>query len=71
MQITRQEKNQHSKQNVQQHLTFMIGGEEYAASLLKVAKATEYDTDTEILRTWEWIRAMSGSNRNPAAKSHS
>jgi chemotaxis signal transduction protein len=60
MQIVKQETNPENGQNAQQHLTFRIGGEE-CASLLKVRKFLEYDTDTEVLRTWEWIRGMSGA----------
>jgi hypothetical protein len=44
---------------------FMTGGGEFAASLLRVEKAFEYDTDSEVLRTWEWIRSMSvGRNKH-------
>ena len=41
----------------------VMGGGEFAASLLRVEKAFEYDTDSEILRTWEWIGAMSRGKR--------
>ena len=58
MQITPEEKNRDTEQNVQQHLTFMIGGEEYAVSLLKVKEIIEYDTVTEVPRTPEWIRGV-------------
>jgi hypothetical protein len=61
MQIEPQETNPENAQKVQQQPTFMIGGEEYSVSLLKVEKIAEYDTDAEILRTWEWIRRMSGA----------
>lgn len=37
----------------------MTGGAEFAGSLLRVEKAFEYDTDSEVLRTWEWIQSMS------------
>jgi hypothetical protein len=67
MQITPEETNPDAGRN-QHHLAFMIGGEEYAVSLLKVNKITEYDTDTEILRTLEWIRRMSGASGNSAEK---
>jgi chemotaxis signal transduction protein len=63
MQRNPQEANPDTNHDVQQHMTFMIGSEEYAVSLLKVKNIIEYDTVTEILRTWEWIREMSGSNR--------
>ncbi len=39
--------------------TSSVNGENYAASLLSVKKLEEYDTDTEVRRTWEWIRGMS------------
>jgi purine-binding chemotaxis protein CheW len=58
MQITREETTRDTEQDVQQHLTFMIGGEEYAISLLKVREIIEYDTVTEIPKTPEWIRGV-------------
>jgi purine-binding chemotaxis protein CheW len=58
MQIKPQENNPENGQKVQQHLTFMIGGEEYAVSLLKVKEIIEYDTVTEVPRTPEWIRGV-------------
>lgn len=58
MQITREEINRETEQNVQQYLTFMIGGEEYAVSLLKVKEIIEYDTVTQIPKTPEWIRGV-------------
>jgi purine-binding chemotaxis protein CheW len=58
MQITREEINQDTEQNVQQYLTFMIGGEEYAISLLKVKEIIEYDTVTHVPKTPEWIRGV-------------
>jgi purine-binding chemotaxis protein CheW len=58
MQITQEETNRDTEQSVQQHLTFMIGGEEYAISLLKVREIIEYDTVTEIPKTPEWIRGV-------------
>jgi len=60
MQITSQASTPENGQRPQQYLTALIGGEEYAASLLRVNKLIEYDTDSEVLRTWEWIRGMSG-----------
>jgi hypothetical protein len=36
-----------------------VSGGEFATALLRVEKAFEYETDYEILRTWEWIRTMS------------
>jgi chemotaxis signal transduction protein len=41
MQITREETNRDTELNVQQYLTFMIGREEYAVSLLKVKEIIE------------------------------
>ena len=58
MQITQQKTNQHAEQNVQQYLTFMIGGEEYAISLLKVREIIEYGTVTQVPKTPEWIRGV-------------
>src|SRR5579872_6359286 len=58
MQITREEIHREAEQNVQQYLTFMIGGEEYAVSLLKVKEIIEYDTVTQIPKTPEWIRGV-------------
>jgi purine-binding chemotaxis protein CheW len=58
MQITREETNRDPEQNVQQYLTFIIGGEEFAISLLKVKEIIEYDIVTEIPKTPEWIRGV-------------
>jgi purine-binding chemotaxis protein CheW len=58
MQITREETTRDTEQNVQQYLTFMIGGEEYAISLLKVKEIIEYDTVTQVPKTPEWIRGV-------------
>ena len=58
MQITREAMNRETEQDVQQYLTFMIGGEEYAVSLLKVKEIIEYDTVTEIPKTPEWVRGV-------------
>src|ERR1700688_2099647 len=58
MQITREEINRDAEQIVQQYLTFMIGGEEYAVSLLKVKEIIEFDTVTEVPKTPEWIRGV-------------
>ncbi len=58
MQITREEINRDTEQNVQQYLTFMIGGEEYAISLLKVKEIIEYDTVTQVPKTPERIRGV-------------
>lgn len=58
MQITREDTSRNAEQQVQQYLTFMIGGEEYAVSLLKVKEIIEYDTVTEIPKTPEWVRGV-------------
>jgi purine-binding chemotaxis protein CheW len=58
MQITREEISRDIEQKVQQYLTFMIGGEEYAVSLLKVREIIEYDTVTQVPKTPEWIRGV-------------
>ena len=58
MQITRDEENRVKEQDVQQYLTFMIAGEEYAISLLKVKEIMEYDTVTPVPKTPEWVRGV-------------
>jgi purine-binding chemotaxis protein CheW len=58
MQITREEINRGTEQAVQQYLTFMIGGEEYAVSLIKVKEIIEYDTVTEVPKTPAWVRGV-------------
>lgn len=58
MQITREEASRQTEQHVQQYLTFMIAGEEYAVSLLKVKEIIEYDTVTEIPKTPDWVRGV-------------
>ncbi len=57
MQI-KQEPNPITERGVQQYLTFMIGAEEYAISLLKVKEIIEYDTITEVPKTPEWVRGV-------------
>jgi len=58
MQIKEEEKNPITERDVQQYLTFMIGAEEYAVSLLKVKEIIEYDTITEVPKTPEWVRGV-------------
>jgi len=58
MQITREESSRDTELNVQQYLTFIIGREEYAVSLLKVKEIIEYDTVTQVPKTPEWIRGV-------------
>lgn len=41
-----------------QYLTFLIAGEEYAASILKVREVIEYDTLTTVPNTPPWIRGV-------------
>jgi purine-binding chemotaxis protein CheW len=57
MQI-KEETNPITERDVQQYLTFMIGNEEYAVSLLKVKEIIEYDTVTEVPKTPEWVRGV-------------
>lgn len=58
MQITREEESRDKEQDVMQYLTFMIAGEEYAISLLKVKEIIEYDTVTSVPKTPEWVRGV-------------
>src|SRR5258708_9053313 len=58
MQITREENSHDTEMRVQQYLTFMIGSEEYAVSLLRVKEIIEYDTVTQVPKTPEWIRGV-------------
>ncbi len=58
MQIKEEETNPMTEREVQQYLTFMIGAEEYAVSLLKVKEIIEYDTITEVPKTPEWVRGV-------------
>src|ERR1700747_2639096 len=58
MQIKEEETNPITERDVQQYLTFMIGAEEYAVSLLKVKEIIEYDTVTEVPKTPEWVRGV-------------
>lgn len=58
MQITHEETNRSTEQAVQQYLTFMISGEEYAVSLLRVKEIIEYDVVTEIPKTPQWVRGV-------------
>jgi purine-binding chemotaxis protein CheW len=58
MQITREETDRETEQDVQQYLTFMIRNVEYALSILKVREIIEYDTVTEVPKTPEWVRGV-------------
>jgi purine-binding chemotaxis protein CheW len=58
MQVTKEEINRGPEQSVRQYLTFMIGGEEYAVSLLKVKEIIEYDTVTQVPKTPAWVRGV-------------
>jgi purine-binding chemotaxis protein CheW len=58
MQIKEEETNPMTEREVQQYLTFMIGAEEYAVSLLKVKEIIEYDTITEVPKTPDWVRGV-------------
>jgi purine-binding chemotaxis protein CheW len=42
----------------QQYLTFLLAGEEYAISILKVKEIIEYDTVTTVPKTPKWIRGV-------------
>src|SRR5947209_13394517 len=58
MELRKEEGKQSKEQVVQQFLTFLIGGEEYAISLLKVREIIEYDVVTKVPRTPEWVRGV-------------
>ena len=58
MEITREQESSAKEQDVQQYLTFLIGGEEYAVSLLKVKEIIEYDVVTKVPKTPEWVRGV-------------
>jgi len=42
----------------EQYLTFLLAGEEYAISILKVKEIIEYDTVTVVPKTPKWIRGV-------------
>ena len=46
------------KEQIQQYLTFLIGGEEYGVSLLKVKEIIEYDVVTKVPKTPSWVRGV-------------
>src|SRR5436305_9678269 len=50
--------NELKDQDVRQYLTFMIGGEEYAVSLLKVKEIIECDVMTKVPKMPEWVRGV-------------
>ena len=50
--------NELKDQDVRQYLTFMIGGEEYAVSLLKVKEIIEFDVITKVPKMPEWVRGV-------------
>jgi len=54
----RQAVNELKDQDVRQYLTFMIGGEEYAVSLLKVKEIIEFDVITKVPKMPEWVRGV-------------
>jgi purine-binding chemotaxis protein CheW len=41
-----------------QHLTFFIGGEEYAVGILRVKEIIQYDTVTRVPKAPPWIRGV-------------
>jgi purine-binding chemotaxis protein CheW len=67
MPITNQETNRAGEQVIQQYLTFLIAGEEYAVSLLKVKEIIEYDVVTEVPQTPPWIRGVINLRGNVVA----
>jgi len=58
MQIKKEDPNQLKEQDVSQYLTFLIGGEEYAVSLLKVKEIIECDVMTKVPKMPEWVRGV-------------
>src|SRR2546430_13833918 len=50
--------NELKDQGVRQYLTLMIGGEEYAVSLLKVKEIIEFDVITKVPKMPEWVRGV-------------
>jgi len=58
MQATKEDVNREAEQNAQQYLTFMIGGEEYAITVLKVKEIIEYDVVTEVPKAPAWVRGV-------------
>jgi len=58
MELRKEESVHLREQAVQQFLTFLIGGEEYAISLLKVKEIIEYDVVTKVPKTPEWVRGV-------------
>jgi len=55
MQVNKQSK---AAEEAQQFLTFLLSGEEYAISILKVKEILEYDTVTNVPNTPVWIRGV-------------
>jgi purine-binding chemotaxis protein CheW len=43
---------------LEQYLTFLLAGEEYAIGILKVKEIIEYDTVTTVPKTPKWIRGV-------------
>ena len=41
-----------------QYLTFLLGGEEYAAEILKLREILEYDALTRVPMTADWVRGV-------------
>ena len=58
MELKNADLKNNSEQSVRQYLTFLIGGEEYAVSLLKVKEIIEYDVVTTIPKTPAWVRGV-------------
>lgn len=58
MPITEQEATQAATSSMSQYLTFVIGADTFALSLLKVREIIEYDVVTHVPRMPEWIRGV-------------
>lgn len=58
MSITEQETIQSAATNRSQYLTFVIGSDTFALSLLKVKEIIEYNSVTYVPRMPEWIRGV-------------
>ncbi|HEV2112891.1 MAG TPA: chemotaxis protein CheW [Terriglobales bacterium] len=55
---TKNAETKNGSEQVRQYLTFLIGGEEYAVSLLKVKEIIEYDVVTKVPKTPAWVRGV-------------
>lgn len=55
---TKNAETKNGSEQVRQYLTFLIGSEEYAVSLLKVKEIIEYDVVTKVPKTPAWVRGV-------------